>query len=325
MKKHFIAYALFDPEIVKNIDFNEHEKNKYIHQQMLSYGYVHEQKNAYQYMQINNNYRLLFDYNQSNLEEEIFNHFDKKLQYDINLCKSRGVSIEKYSGIQYTKDTKLFDTFYDLFLETSERKHFGIKKENFYKQMLYNLKDYSYIYLAKYNYEIDYQNTNKLIIDTKNKIKELEESNNKKSNNKIKELTENIASYQKRLESIDQYKNANPYIGAAYFILIGEQSYYLLGANSKELRFTKPTSLLVWEMIRDSIKNKVISYNLGGSLTFKTDKIEDDPMYNVYNFKKQLSGELVEYYGDYYLINNKKIYQFWEKKNRLLKRLNSRF
>jgi peptidoglycan pentaglycine glycine transferase (the first glycine) len=322
MKRRSIAYALFDPEIIKNIDFKEYEKGVNIHKEMLDLGYVYESKLPHQYMQLNNNYRLIF--NRDETKENIFNKFQKSIQYDINLCQKRGVTVEKYSGVEYIKDNKLFDIFYNLFIETSDRKGFGIKKYSFYKNMFKCLYKYSTIYLAKYNYDIDYKNTANLITESKNKIEELENSGSKHVENKIKELKENISSYEKRLTSIEQYKDYNKYIGVAYFIKMGSQSYYLLGANSSDLKFTQPTSLLVWEMIKDSIKDNVSIFNLGGSLSFTTDKIEDDPMYSVYKFKRQLSGEFIECYGDYYLINNRRVYNL-EKKYRLLKRLNNHF
>ncbi|MDD4053734.1 MAG: peptidoglycan bridge formation glycyltransferase FemA/FemB family protein [Bacilli bacterium] len=325
MKQNSIAYALFDPEIIKMINFELSEEGQIIHKQMLSSGYIYEDKKAHQYMQINNNYQMVFDYDNKNIEDKTFNNFDKSLQYDINLCQTRGVTVEKYKGEEYIKDSNIFDIFYDLFIETSDRKGFGIKKKSFYQKMFNNLYKHSTIYLAKYNYDIDYKNIKRLITDVNSKIEELENSGSKHIEKRVKELNENIKSYEKRLDTIEKYKDQTIYIGAAYFISMGSKSYYLLGANSKQLKFTQSTSLLVWQMIKDSLKKRVSIFNLGGSLSHTTEKIEDDPMYSVYKFKKQLNGELVDYFGDYYLVNNSKIYNFLEKKHRLLKRLNSRF
>jgi lipid II:glycine glycyltransferase (peptidoglycan interpeptide bridge formation enzyme) len=99
----------------------------------------------------------------------------------------------------------------------------------------------------------------------------------------------------------------------------------MFGANESKLRFAKPTSLLVWEMIKETIKNGSKVFNTGGSLAFDSDKIEDDSMYSVYDFKRGMNGELVDFFGDYYLINNKKSFNLLEKKLKLLKRINNRY
>jgi peptidoglycan pentaglycine glycine transferase (the first glycine) len=327
MKKNHILYTTFDPEIVKTKDFKEYEEGYKIHNELLKMGYLYNDTNNHHgHMQNNNDYRLLIDYNSDNVEETTFKSFVKKLQYDINLCQIRGVTFEKFDGSYYTKHDEIFERFYELVIETSKRKGFTEKllsKEK-YKKIIYSLSKYGYIYLAKYNYEIDYKNTNDLIIKTKEEISNLENLNTHKSINKIKELQENILSYEKRLNDIENNKD-NPYIATSFFIVIGNQTYYMFGANESKLRFAKPTSLLVWEMIKETIKNGSKVFNTGGSLAFDSDKIEDDSMYSVYDFKRGMNGELVDFFGDYYLINNKKYYDLLEKKLRLLKRINNRY
>lgn len=310
MKKKKIAYIVFDPLIVKNTDFQEDEIGKKQHQGLLQCGFKYQPKNANEYMQINNNY--IFKVNNDYLKQ-----FEKSLVYDIRLCQKRGVAIEKYTG--YHQD--VFDIFYNMLLQTSERKNFGVKSKAFYEKLYQSLGEYVHIYLAKYHYHQDYQNTLDLIEKAK---AEIESAKLKKNGHKrVNELNDNIMSYQKRLEAIKPYEGTEKYIGAAFYIRMGKQSHYLLGANDSSLRFVQPTSLLIDEMIKDSLQHHVDIFNLGGSLTLTTDNIKDDPMYSVYKYKQQLNGNFLEYYGDYYLINNSSLF-FLEEKYKLLRRLNNR-
>lgn len=48
-------------------------------------------------------------------------------------------------------------------------------------------------------------------------------------------------------------------------------------------------------------------------------------MYSVYEFKRGMNGELVDFYGDFCLINSKLAYKILEIKLKLLKRINNRY
>ncbi|MDD4035981.1 MAG: peptidoglycan bridge formation glycyltransferase FemA/FemB family protein [Bacilli bacterium] len=326
MKKHLILYTIFDPEIVKKTNFENDKNGEAIVSIFERLGYKLNDNKNYRHMQNNNNYRLLIDYNSGNVLDDTFNKLAKKLQYDINLGSTRGITVEKYDGHAYLKDPNLFEEFYKLILETGRRSNFTEKllsKEK-YQKMIYAMHEYGHLYFAKYNYEIDRANINELINKTSEEIKRLEANSTRKSLNKIKELSENLRSYKERLDSIKEHQD-NPYVAVSFFIMMGNQAYYMFGGNESKLRFTKPTSLLLWEMISDTIKSGAEVFNTGGSLAFDNPNLKEDSMYRVYEFKSGMNGELVDFYGDFCLINSKLAYKILEMKFKLLKRINNRY
>jgi lipid II:glycine glycyltransferase (peptidoglycan interpeptide bridge formation enzyme) len=87
---------------------------------------------------------------------------------------------------------------------------------------------------------------------------------------------------------------------------LGNQTHYLYGANSAYLRDLRLTSTY-HDMVADSIVVGAKAINMGGSLKMTTEKIEDDPMYDVYLHKSKHNGEFVEFPGEYLLITKPKL------------------
>ncbi len=84
--------------------------------------------------------------------------------------------------------------------------------------------------------------------------------------------------------------------------------WYLYGASSNEYRNVMPNYLIQWEMIRWAKSLGCKTYDFRG---VSGDLDEDNPLYGLYRFKKGFGGELVEFIGEWDLVNSKLFYWAW--------------
>ncbi|MBQ4323399.1 MAG: peptidoglycan bridge formation glycyltransferase FemA/FemB family protein [Clostridia bacterium] len=308
-KKNRLAYTIFDPEADWKIQFSD-PISPDLRKVFEECGLI---KNNSGVMMPSNNYRISFNRDISPAEEEkrIYANYTQGLRTDIENAKTRGIVLEK---VHKEDLEKAIDIFYDLFVETHEKKGFGVRNREYYHNFAQNLKEYVTIYLYRYDHRKDIALTQEAIDGLTEKLnvigKEFEdptttEKRKKRLSPTKRELESQLEAKQKRIQQAQTHKN-DPYLSAWFFLSLGNQTHYLYGANSAYLRDLRLTSTY-HDMVADSIAVGAKSINMGGSLKMTTDKIEDDPMYDVYLHKSKHNGEFVEFPGEYLLITKPKL------------------
>lgn len=63
------------------------------------------------------------------------------------------------------------------------------------------------------------------------------------------------------------------------------------------------------------------TFNMGGTLKLNTEDIKKDSMYDLYLYKKQYGGEFVQMPGEFFLIRDRKKYEFFHKKLNYFRRM----
>lgn len=326
MKKKHVIYLIFDPHCDYKIDFQEPEDD--ICKFFESIGY---ERNTGLSLQPRTNYRLIFN-KDNDIEAEkkrIYKGFTVHLKNDINFSRDRGAELEK--STPETLD-KFVEIFYNLLLETTEKKGFGHRDLKYYQDFARNLAPCVTIYLYKYNSKKDIAYTEKVLEDVHAQIKRIEdeiadpETTDKKRQRlapKLKEANKQLKATEKRLEISKKYSN-DPYISASFFIKMGNKAYNFYGANSSALRELKLTAHY-WDMIQDSIDGEVETFNMGGTLKLDTDDIKKDRMYELYQYKCMYGGEFVEMPGEYFLVSNRKLFNLFYHKLNYFRRIIFRF
>lgn len=322
-KKHHIVYTIIDPFADYKKDFEIIGND--LCSQLESLGYV---RNNGITLQPRTNYRLLLDPT-SDKETEIKRLSDRlaqKLRNDIQISLDRGITVERRN------DPEAVRIFYNLLLETTEKKGFGHRKLAYYQKFAASLKDFVTIYLYRYDAEKDRVYTENVLHDAEmllNRIQtEMDDpvTTPQKKNRlepKKKEAIKQITALQKRLQITEKYKD-NPYISAFFFIKMGNKAHNFFGANALALRELKLTANY-WDMITDSVDGAVTTFNIGGTLKLNTENIKDDKMYDLYLYKKQYAGELIEMPGEYFLISNEKMFRLLHEKLNYFRRIVFRF
>jgi len=308
-KKHRLAYTIFDPEADWKINFSA-PLSPDLRSLLEDCGLI---RNTRGVMMPSNNYRIPFHPENAPEEEErrVYENYTPGLRTDIGNAESRGITLEKVQGDDLK--TKI-DIFYDLFTETHEKKGFGVRDREYYRNFATCLKDYVTLYLYRYDHKKDIELTQQAIDGLEEKLSainrefdapETTDKRRKRLAPTKRELESQLEAKQKRIGQAKAHTD-DPYLSAWFFLALGEQTHYLYGANSGYLRDLRLTSTY-HDMVRDSIRAGAKAINMGGSLKMTTEKIEDDPMYDVYLHKSKHNGEFVEFPGEYLLITKPKL------------------
>lgn len=304
-----LAYTIFDPEAEWKIQFSSPLAPD-LQELFRSCGLV---KNTSGVMMPANNYRICFQQGTDPIEEEarVYSNYTPGLRTDIENAKTRGIILEKVHGEGIEN---AIDIFYDLFVETHKKKGFGVRDREYYLNFAQKLQEYVTIYLYRYDHEKDIALTQEAIDGLSSKLSSIDkEYNDPATTEKRKkrlaptkrELESQLEAKKKRIAQGQAHRD-NPYLSAWFFLSVGNQTHYLYGANSEYLRDLRLTSTY-HDMIADSIASGAKAINMGGSLKMTTEKIEDDPMYDVYLHKSKHNGEFVEFPGEYLMITKPKL------------------
>ena len=320
-RKNKIIYVIMDPWCDEKVDFEEPTSS--VRAKLEALGYRRSDGE----MQPRTNYRLHLN-PAADPEAEKKRLFDRcavKLRNDINISKDRGVTVHRFRGDNLKEGVKVF---YDLLVETTQKKGFGHRDEDYYYRFAKELGDYVTIYLWKYDYDKDMVYTHNVLAEAENRLKTIrdEMENPETTPQKVerlkpkeREAIKQIDALKRRIELSKKYEN-NPYISASFFIKLGDKAYNFYGANAFALRDLKLTANY-WDMICDALDGSVTTFNMGGTLKLNTEKLKEDPMYDLYLYKKQYAGEFVEMPGEYHLVFDEKKYNFFHKKLNYFRRI----
>ena len=147
-RKNKIIYVIMDPWCDEKIDFAEPAVS--VRAKLESLGYRRSDGE----MQPRTNYRLHLDptADPETEKKRLFDRCAVKLRNDINISKDRGVTVHRFRGDTLQEGVKVF---YNLLVETTQKKGFGHRDEDYYYRFAKELGDYVTIYLWKYDYERD--------------------------------------------------------------------------------------------------------------------------------------------------------------------------
>jgi peptidoglycan pentaglycine glycine transferase (the first glycine) len=320
-KKKRIIYAILDPWCDEAVDFGSEENSP--RAWLESLGYVRSKAE----MQPRTNYRLhLNPENDPQTEQKrLSDRLAVKLRNDIGISRDRGITVHRFRGEDLKEGVRVF---YSLLVETTQKKGFGHRSEDYYYRFAKELGDYVTIYLWKYDYDKDMVYTHNVLKEAEERLQTIrdEMANPETTPQKVerlkpkeREAIKQIDALKRRIGLSEKYKD-NPYISASFFIKLGNKAYNFYGANAFALRDLKLTANY-WDMICDATDGEVTTFNMGGTLKLTTENLKEDPMYDLYLYKKQYAGEFVEMPGEYHLILDQKKYDFFHKKLNYFRRV----
>lgn len=327
MKENHVVYIAIDPYFNYKTDFNVTEQGQQAFDNLRELGYIFNPDKAHSIQRMTN-YRLVWDntIESDKLEKTIFSNFEKKLQNDINIGYERGLVSEKYHGDEITPD--VVDSFFDLLKQTSENKNFGIRSKEYYQSLFRSMKKYITLYFYRYDGEKDLEYTLNIIdkvykdLDAvKAEMDDVNTTDQKKErlNNKKKELEKQLNATKARLEITEKNMKIG-YLSTYLNIRLGEKSHDFYGANSPVLRELRLTSNY-WDMLKDAFASGCSSFDMGGTLRLDTEDIKKDKTYDLYQYKSRYHGVLDEFIGEFYLVNNKFLFDILHNRLHYLRRV----
>ncbi|WP_436862266.1 aminoacyltransferase [Staphylococcus caeli] len=318
LKQSNALFALIDPYILENIRNTEgkilkHFNNNIIREILKNIGYQH-QGFSIGYSDTSQ-IRWLSVLDLKNKSEDIIlKEMDYQTRRNIKKSLEMGVEIR-------TLDISETDTFFKLFQMAEEKHNFKFRDMPYFEEMQKIYYKNSELKLAFINLENYIKNLTKFknnieleIVSTRKKLQS--NHNIKKNENKLKQLEQQKASYENKIDSSsDLMANEGRILNlaSAFYIYTKDEIYYLSsGSNPKYNQFLG-SYRIQWEMIQFAIKHNIPRYNFYGITGDFSSDAED---YGVQQFKKGFNAYVEEYIGDFIIPINKPMYKLYLLKNK---------
>lgn len=248
--------------------------------------------------------------------DEIQSYYKATTRWEVRSAYKHGLEIVSI-------DESRMSEFKELMQHTGERRGFIDRPLSYYKKMYQEFKDYIKVMLVELNVEKTletYQIAKQKLIDKFEK----ETSKQKRKENLIKELQDQIESTNKKIDELTKLKEQygkKIVIAGGLFLCFGKQVVSLFGASYKEFMKYKGQYFLNNEMIKYAIENGYEKYNFYG-ITGEFN--EESPMYGLFDFKRGFNAEVEELIGEFTYVTNSfynNLYNIMFKTYRTLKRL----
>ena len=131
---------------------------------------------------------------------------------------------------------------------------------------------------------------------------------NPKKQNQLKELQNEIGSFEKKITDLKKYQEKygeTKIIAGGLYMLYGRQLVYLLGASYKGFMKYNSQYLLQWKMINYAKEHNYQTFNFYG---IDGDFSKESKNYGLFDFKRGFGAEVVELIGEFDLVIDKPMY-----------------
>lgn len=199
-----------------------------------------------------------------------------------------------------------------LMKHTAERREFIDRPLSYYQNMydVLSKEDLIKVLLVEINFKELLEKTTK---EKEELLEKIERSkDNPKKQNQLKELTQELTSFDKRIESLLEYQKKygdTKIIAGGLYMLYGRQLVYLLGASYKEFMKYNSQYLLQWQMINYAKEHNYQTFNFYG---IDGDFSNESKNYGLFDFKRGFSACVVELIGEFDLVINKPLYHLYK-------------
>ena len=282
LKKENAIYLKLDPPIMyQEIDEQankiENGLNNYkIYNNFINLGYKHKGFNKlYEGNQPRYTFRTYF--NKYNSFEEIEKSFSKSFYRPVK--RSYNYDLEVYEADEVK-------TFHDLIKIISQRDGFNEYSYEYYKNVYEELSKKGYIKILSVKI-----NPNKLI---EKFTKDLEKEKNEDRKVKIQKDIDYLQEYAK--------KHKKEYTCASLICTYSKTGAWSLYIGNDELAaYTGTVNRLYYEFIKDAYENKYEYADLFGTVGDPNTKFKN--LAGIYEYKRKIGGDYIEYIGEFDLIN----------------------
>lgn len=234
--------------------------------------------------------------------DELFNNMDssKRRKYRQNI--DLGIKIKKL-------DLNDIELFYNIMENTSTRKGFASREKEYYEKMLSLYSDTMKINYAYFDCDETIKKLQNNIDNLNIELNDLKEKNSKRSKakNRIKLLEEDIARFNKQIDTFKDYQkegNTVP-LSAVLFIETPQELIAFIGGTFEKYTSYAPFYNLIIDTIKEATLKGKKQYNFYGINEKPNPEGKD---YNLYFFKKGFNGEVRELFGEFDYPVNKLMY-----------------
>lgn len=207
-------------------------------------------------------------------------------------------------------DENSIDDFYKTMQDTAERNDISIYSKkyytNFYKEL--HKENHSDIYVVYLNKKKTLNLLNSNLKEVNKVIEDLEKENNKKSENKKKEMLNQANRLTKVIDEIKEVKEDRLPLSSMITAKYGDKVWTVHGGNHSSLRTLNSNYLMYFEIIKDAVNEGYKTIDFFGT---SYNPSQDDPEYGIWLFKKRLGGEYTEFIGEFDYVFKKFVYKIF--------------
>lgn len=298
IKKEKAIYLKIDPEVsyqsVDNDAKVTNEMNNYdLHNYLLSLGYIHQGFNKL-YEKNQPRYTFIIDLKDKYIEKmskSFIKNVEKANKYELEFIVGNETNLDEFKRVyQMTKeranfagyDLKYYEEFYKIFHEHKMAELFLVKL-------------YPYKILKVLNNELDDLNT---------QLKDM------KNDHKIEKIKQSIERIKNDIIFYESYKDLKDGIIVSTHIMcfVNKTATALYAGSDKRFQSTYANNFMYYEKIKYAYEHGYTKLDLFGTVGDPNTKYKN--LAGIFEFKKQLGGQLYEFIGEYDLVNNKLLYYF---------------
>ena len=228
-------------------------------------------------------------------EEQIMKEMKPNTRNTIRKAEKFGISVNE---ISYDE----LDRFQSIMEETSKRKGFSNRKLSYYQEMfkLFHDKNEVKFFITELNLKKYVKGLKKEKQEKQEKMDSLSDA--KYNDGAKKNLTNEIASFEKRIKESEEIINSTGKdiitLSGSMFMLIKPEVIYLSSGNYEEYMKFNSQYLIQWELIKYGIENGFKKHNFYGI----PENINEHPKdYGIYEFKRGFNGYVEELIGEFEL------------------------
>ncbi len=198
--------------------------------------------------------------------------------------------------------------FKALMKHTADRREFIDRPLSYYQNIYDVLKkeDLVKILLVEINFKELLEKIEQEYHTLLEKVEKMKD--NPKKQNQLKELQNEIGSFEKKITDLKKYQEKygdTKIIAGGLYMLYGRQLVYLLGASYKEFMKYNSQYLLQWKMINYAKEHNYQTFNFYG---IDGDFSKESKNYGLFDFKRGFGAEVVELVGEFDLVIDKPMY-----------------
>ena len=330
MNRFSVTALLLDPHIPLRIngEFQEHGLN--VHKELISLGYrLNHNIDTYIYKAPVQYYIPLRDKETGErlTAEQIIHKCEKGVRYSVRIGDQRGLVSKICTYDDIKADPTIIDDFMLVMGDTSERNDFMERSGKYTLHLMEVFKDYMDISLVYYDKDVDRALQDERDAQVSANLARMETANEKlkkKLTNEINALQQQTDNYNKRRAIADGFSDKSRFcVAAGLTVRFNGIAGCIFGGSRNILRNeTRPSHLVNYLRLKKSIESGCEIHDLGYVFVDEAKRTDDpdsplgefkvrDDFVGIRDFKASFNSDLMEFIGEYALVNNKFLFSMY--------------
>ena len=324
MKRFKVTALLTDPHIPLRINNETQQKGIDTHNIMIDNGYIlnHNVENyIYKapvqfYIPLKNE-----ETGERYTADGIIKKCEKGVRYSVRIGDQRGLTSRICSYDDVAKDPSLMNDFMQVMGDTSDRNDFMERNSDYVTHLMEVFKDYMDLSLVYYDKSVDKKlqdERDRQVNDNLKKMETCNEKQYKKLQNENETIQQQTDNYLKRYQLASEFSDAERFcVAAGLTIRYNGIAGCIFGGSRNILRNeTRPSHYVNYLRLKKSVETGCDIHDLGYVFVDEVEhpsdknaplgqfKVRDD-FVGIRDFKASFDSDLIEFIGEYALVNNK--------------------